>query len=66
MENRNTYFAAGFDEQNRIVLCRKIVYGEIEFEHRYAYYDNGVLQRAGIDDEDESRTVEFDEYGAMR
>jgi len=63
VENRNTYFAAKYDEQGRIVLCRKMVYGEVEFEHRYAYHDNGVLSRAAIDMEDETRVVEFDERG---
>jgi Family of unknown function (DUF6156) len=63
--NRNTYFGAKFDGHERIVLCRKIVYGEIEFEHRYAYHDNGALRRAEIEAEDETRVVEFDEQGAM-
>lgn len=63
VENRNTYFSARYDERGRIVLCRKIVYGEVEFEHRYAYHGNGALRRAEIDGEDETRVVEFDEQG---
>ncbi len=63
--NRNTYFSVRFDEQGRMVLCRKMVYGEIGLEHRYAYYDSGALRRAEIDTEDETCVVEFDEQGAI-
>ena len=65
IENRNTYFTAQYDQQERLVLCRKMVYGEVEFEHRYTYHDNGTLSRAEIDTEDEIRMVEFDEQGAV-
>ncbi len=65
--NRNTYFSARFDDQERLVTCRKIVYGEMEFEHRYSYHDNGNLARAEISDEEEgTRVLEFDAEGAPR
>lgn len=65
MGNRNTYFRGYFDDEDRIICCQKVVYGEIEFEHKYEYYENGVLKRAEIteDDEDEARVLCFDEQG---
>lgn len=65
MGNRNTYFRGYFDAADRIVACHKVVYGEIEFEHRYHYHPNGVLRRAEIDDHDGEgvRVLEFDEDG---
>lgn len=63
-ENRNTYFGAKLDEQDRVVLVHKLVYGEIELEHRYGYHDNGMLQWAEIlDDEDELQRLEFNLEG---
>lgn len=35
ISNRNTYFLAHFDGAGRVVLCQKVVYGEIEMAHRY-------------------------------
>ena len=65
MRNRNTYFQGSFDLQERLCICRKIVYGETEVEHRYSYHDNGALKQAVIsgEDEDEFTTLNFDEQG---
>ncbi|MGR9116729.1 MAG: DUF6156 family protein [Gammaproteobacteria bacterium] len=64
MRNRNTYFQGCFDQHNRLCICRKIVYGETEFEHRYSYHDNGALKQALISEEDdEFTTLRFDEQG---
>jgi len=64
-ENRMTFFRAHYDAQERMVLCEKVVYGEIEFTHRYEYYADGKLQRAEITDEDEEvQILEFDETGS--
>lgn len=63
--NRNTYFTASFDGKGRIVSCRKIVYGEVEFEHRYAYHESGGISRAEITEEDETRVVEFPEQDGI-
>lgn len=63
-ENRITFFRAHYDAQERMVLCEKVVYGEIEFTHRYEYYPDGTLQRAEITDEDEEvQVLAFDEQG---
>jgi len=62
IRNRNTYFSARFDAEGRLAVCRKIVYGEQEFEHRYSYAENGTLRRAEItDDLDETQVLEFAE-----
>lgn len=64
LENRNTYFRATFDESDRMLTCEKIVYGEIEFIHTYAYRENGVLSHARIELGGEATEVVFDTQGA--
>ena len=62
--NRNTYFRAWYDTQGRMVLVQKMVYGEVEVQHRYAYHDNGSLKLAEITEaDDESRVLHFNEQG---
>lgn len=65
LENRNTYFRGYFADDERLVLCQKIVYGEVELEHRYVYHDNGQLQSATIRDfdDDSEAVVCFDSAG---
>jgi len=64
LQNRNTFFRAYFDDQERLICCQQLVYGDIETEHRYRYYDNGVLQTAEITDADgEVTLLQFDEAG---
>lgn len=63
--NRNTYFRAYYDDQDRMLVCQKVVYGEIELEHRYEYYASGALKRAEIIEADEDPKIMcFDEQGA--
>ena len=57
--NRNTYYRGYFDSSDRILLCQKIVYGEVESEHQYRYDDNGVLKQAKISEDDEVREIHF-------
>jgi hypothetical protein len=57
LENRITFFKGYYDERDRLVGVQKMVYGEIEMEHRYAYSAEGVLQRAEIADVDGEVTV---------
>ena len=65
IENRNTYFCGYFAAEDRMNGMQKLVYGEIEMEHRYSYHANGVLSRAEITDADGETTVlAFDETGA--
>jgi hypothetical protein len=65
LNNRNTYYRGYFDAQDRILLCQKIVYGEVESEHQYQYYGNGVLKHAQIAEDEEVREVHFNESGEM-
>lgn len=65
LANRNTYFRGRFDAAGRIAACQKIVYGELEFEHRYRYHPNGALMGVEIITADgETESLAFDESGA--
>jgi len=67
LNNRNTFFRGYFDAHDRISGLQKMVYGEIELEHRYEYYDNGILKQAEvIDAEGEVTTLHFDESGMQK
>ena len=50
LSNRNTYFRAWYNPQGQLLACQKIVYGEIEMEHRYGYHADGRLRVACITD----------------
>ena len=62
--HRNTYYRGYFDGENRLTGCQKVVYGEVETQHLYAYHANGQLKQAEITDADGEVTVlGFDEQG---
>jgi hypothetical protein len=62
--NRNTYFRAWFDEHGRLIKVEKVVYGEVELQHRYDYHGDGRLKLAEITEADgESRLLHFDVQG---
>jgi hypothetical protein len=63
LENRNTYFRAGYDSQGRLIFCEKLVYGEVELRHDYEYRDDGALARARIDMGGEETEIVFDADG---
>ncbi len=65
LNNRNTYYRGYFDDQDKILLCQKVVYNEVESEHQYHYYDNGVLKLAQITEDDEVREIHFNASGEM-
>ena len=66
IRNRNTYMRAYFDQNERMTVCQKMVYGEIELEHHYQYHDNGVMKRVEIRFAGEEAGVMcFDENGAV-
>jgi hypothetical protein len=65
LKNRNTYYRGYFNAQDKMLLCQKIVYGEVESEHQYQYYDNGILKSAQITEDDEVREIHFNELGEM-
>jgi hypothetical protein len=60
LENRNTYFRASYDAHDRMTLCEKIVYGEIELRHSYRYREDGGLAAATIEMDDETTELVFD------
>jgi hypothetical protein len=63
LENRNTYFRAGYDASGRLVFCEKLVYGEVELRHDYEYHADGALARALIDMGGEETEIIFDADG---
>ena len=65
LNNRNTYYCGYFDAQDKMLLCQKVVYGEVESEHQYNYYGNGMLKQAKITEDDEVREIYFNESGEM-
>jgi len=48
VHNRGTFFRASYDERGRLVRCEKVVYGDIELEHRYTYDAEGTLREASV------------------
>jgi hypothetical protein len=65
IENRNTYYHGRYDEHDRLVHCEKIVYGEVELEHSYFYYDTGAIMKAEIRESgEELKVISFDAQGA--
>lgn len=60
MRNRNTYYRGTFDAAERLICCEKIVYGETESRHIYAYHADGQLARAEIEDGgDEPNVIDY-------
>ena len=65
LTHRNTFIRAWFDGAGQLTGFDKMVYGEIELAHRYAYHGNGALQRAEVRmAEEDTVVVAFDEAGA--
>lgn len=64
LSNRNTFIRAYFDGAGVLKGFDKLVYGEVELAHRYAYHESGVLSRAEISMLDEEPVVlRFDGAG---
>lgn len=57
IDHRNTYYRGYFDTDQRLTGCQKVVYGEVETQHRYAYHPDGMLKQAEITDVDGEVTV---------
>ena len=60
LENRNTYFRAEYDPQDRLSLCEKVVYGEVELRHTYRYREDGALAGATIEMDGDTTELVFD------
>lgn len=67
LKNRNTFFRGYYDEEGRLALCEKVVYGEIEMSHHYEYHASGTLKQAEITtmDEEEATVLRFNESGEL-
>ena len=65
LNNRNTYYRGYFNAQDKMLLCQKIVYGEVESEHQYQYYDNGILKSAQITEDDKIKKIHLNELNKM-
>lgn len=64
LSNRNTFIRAYFDGVGVLKGFDKLVYGEVELAHRYAYHNSGTLCRALISMLDEEPVLlHFDRAG---
>ena len=61
--NRNTFYRGYFDDNDRLLRCEKVVYGEVEMLQRYSYYDSGVIKQAEITADDETQVINYDSLG---
>jgi hypothetical protein len=58
---RITYFRGYYNDQDQLIALEKVVYGEVEFEHRYQYYPDGRLKSTELLESDESpRIMQFE------
>ncbi|MDQ0505253.1 DUF6156 family protein [Xanthobacter agilis] len=64
LTHRNTFIKAYFDAAGVLTGFDKMVYGEVELAHRYAYHANGRLSRADVTMDEETVILAFDESGA--
>jgi Family of unknown function (DUF6156) len=63
LSNRNTFFRAYYDADDRLLGFEKIVYGETEMSHRYEYHSCGALKRAEIVADGETAVLKLDRCG---
>lgn len=61
LDRRITYFRGYYNDREQLVALEKVVYGEVEFEHRYQYYPDSRIKSAELIEVDEDpRVVQFD------
>lgn len=61
--NRNTFIRSYFDDDGRLTGFQRVVYGDIDLEHHYAYHKNGMLESAEVTVADDITRIHFDEEG---
>jgi hypothetical protein len=61
--HRNTFIRGYFDDDGRLIGFQRVVYGDIELEHRYTYHSNGMLGSAEVTVADDVTRIHFDEEG---
>jgi len=57
VRNRNTYYRATYDAQDRPVCIEQVVYGETALQHDYRWHADGRLAEAVIRMPDEEPVV---------
>ena len=57
IRNRNTFFRGYFTADGGVLGFQKMVYGEVELEHKYTYGEAGAFQRAEITDADGETSI---------
>lgn len=61
LDKRITFFRGWFNGSDQLVTLEKVVYGEIEFTHHYAYHEDGRVKSAELcQDDEEPRLMSFD------
>jgi YD repeat-containing protein len=61
LDKRITYFRGYYSEQEQLMAVEKVVYDEVEFEHRYQYHADGRLKSAEMREADEEpNVIEFE------
>lgn len=61
LNNRISYLRGYYDADEQLVGVEKVVYGEIEFEHRYQYHPDGRLKHVELlETDEEPRVMEFE------
>jgi len=59
LHTRNTYYCGHYNNENRLIRCEKIVYGEVESFHHYHYDESGKLTLAEIGEGDDVEEIYF-------
>lgn len=57
IRNRNTFFRGYFAADGVLLGFQKVVYGEVELEHKYTYGEDGRLQQTEITDADGETSI---------
>jgi len=61
LRNRNTYFRAAYDAEDRMLWLEEIVQGEVELRHDYHWGADGMLRSAIVRTPDEApQLLQFD------
>lgn len=60
LHNRNTFYRASYDAQGKMVLCQKVIYGEVDTQHDYEYNADGQLVYARVTEGDDVKELNID------
>jgi hypothetical protein len=57
VDKRITYIRGYYNDQDQLMALEKVVYGEVEFEHRYQYHADGRIKSAELIEADEEPNI---------